>query len=379
MHIPFLDLKQRTRKGRNAILKRIQRIVDIPSFILGKEVETFEERFALYCQTKYAIGMSSGSAALHAALLACGVGPGDEVITVPNTFFATAEAISLTGARPCFVDISPDTYTMDIDQLRRYLSARRKRKSSVYRVKAIVAVHMYGHPVDMTQILEISREYKLKVIEDASHAHGAEWKGKKAGSFGDAGCFSFYPTKILGAWGDAGIVTTNTLQTAQRLRSIREHGRTASSRYYHTMLGLNARLDDVQAAVLNVHLAYIDTWIAKRRSHAAYYHKKLSGTGVITPCESAGAKAVYYLYVIRIPGVRAHVMRALDKARIGSAVHYPLPLHLQKVYKPLGYQRGAFPVAEDVARQIISLPLYPELTRAQIDYICEIIKEVPVL
>ncbi|MCD6519606.1 MAG: DegT/DnrJ/EryC1/StrS family aminotransferase [Anaerolineae bacterium] len=364
MPIPLVDLKAQYRTIKDEIDAAVSRVLANASFILGPEVEAFEQAFARYCETKHAIGVSSGTAALQLSLLACGVGPGDEVITTPFTFIATAAAISHVGATPVFVDIEEDTYNIDPTKLEAAITPR---------TKAIIPVHLYGQPADMDPILQIAREHGLKVIEDACQAIGATYRGKKVGGLGDVACFSFYPSKNLGAAGDGGMVTTNDDSIAEQIRKLRDHGRT--SHYGHSVVGFTYRLDALQAAILNVKLAHIDEWNQARRAHAQAYNKYLTPLGVITPREKEGCWAVYHVYAVRLPK-RDEVFQHLRAKGIGASIHYPLPVHLQPAYAHLGLPEGSYPVAEACSKNILSLPMYPELTEAQIQEVAGAIRQV---
>lgn len=354
--IPLVDLKAQYNLIKPEIDQVFERVVSNASFILGKEVADFEEAFATFCNTQEAIGTSSGTSALHLALLACGVGPGDEVITTPLTFIATTEVISHVGARPVFVDIDRRSYNLDPYQIEAAITAR---------TKAIMPVHLYGQPADMAPLLEIAQKYNLRVIEDAAQAHGAEYNGKRAGSIGDVGCFSFYPGKNLGAYGDGGMVVTNNPDIARQVRLLRNHGR--KDKYEHLIEGFGYRLDALQAAILAVKLRYLEQWTECRRQHANLYTKLLSGSGIMTPQEMDNVRHVYHLYVVEV-GNREKVQEQLKTQGIATGVHYPIPLHLQPAYRHLRYQFGAFPNAETASQRILSLPMFPELTEEQIHF-----------
>lgn len=372
--IPFVDLSRQYFTIKEEVDNAISRVLDRGWFILGEELSSFEEQFARYCETKYAVGVGSGTEALHLSLLACGVKSGDEVITVPNTAVPTVSAICSAHAQPAFVDIDPKTYTMDPNKLEEYLRKRFRTINSQQpkKPKAVIPVHLYGHPADMDSILQIARKYDLKVIEDACQAHGAEYKGEKAGSTGDTGCFSFYPTKNLGAYGDSGIVTTNDEDTAIKLRMLRNYGET--KKYYAETKGINSRLDEIQAAILKVKLIHLDRWNTIRRNYAELYNTLLKDSQVTTPDEMDNAKHIYHLYVIRIQK-RNKLQDWLKNKGIITIVHYPVPLHYQKAYHDLGYEKGDFPISEKYADEILSLPLYPELTEQQIEQTCQAIKD----
>lgn len=361
--IPLVDLHAQYETIKPEIDAAIQRTIDNTAFILGPEAKKFEEHFAEFCNVKHAIGLDSGTAALHLALIALNVGAGDEVITTPHTFVATAEPISLLGARPVFVDIDPQTYNMDPNRLEAAITSR---------TKAIIPVHLYGQPVEMDPVLEIARRHALPVIEDAAQAHGSEYRGRRIGSMGEMACFSFYPGKNLGAYGDAGALVTNDDDLAQKIRMLRDHGRT--TKYEHEMSGFGYRLDGIQGAILDVKLKHLPAWNAQRRAHADYYTELLSNLDVVTPYEPAHIRSVYHLYVIRTHK-RDELMQHLKEQNIEAGIHYPVPLHLQPVYKNLGYQQGDFPETEQAARDILSLPMYPELSHAQMERVVETIHD----
>ena len=363
MSIPLVDLKAQYETIKPEIDAAVARILENTSFILGSEVETFEHAFACYCETEHAVGVSSGTAALQLALLACDIGEGDQVITTAFTFIATAAAISHVGAEPVLVDIDEATYNIDASEIEAAITPR---------TKAILPVHLYGQPADMDPILDIARRHDLRVIEDAAQAVGATYKGKKAGSLGDVACFSFYPSKNLGAAGDGGMVVTDDGEVADQIRKLRDHGRT--SHYGHSMIGFTYRLDAMQAAILDVKLDYIDAWNKARRQHAATYNKRFSGMDVVTPQEKADRRAVYHVYALRASNRDALVeyLRAND---IGASIHYPLPIHLQPAYAHLGLGEGSYPVAEACARDILSLPIYPEMTEDQVRKVVDTVQE----
>jgi dTDP-4-amino-4,6-dideoxygalactose transaminase len=361
--VPFIDLTRQYRSIENEALPAMKRVLEKGRFILGEEVCAFEEEFARYCGVRYGVGVNSGTDGLYLALKAAGVREGDEVITVANSFVASAMAISFTGAKPLFVDIEPETYHIDLHALEGLLR-KRKSKEKRGKIKAILPVHLYGHPAEMGGIMDISRRYHLPVIEDACQAHGAEYRGKKAGSFGAMGCFSFYPTKNLGGYGDGGIIVTDDRKLYEKLRLLRCYGE--KKKYQHLLQGGNSRLDEIQAALLRVKLRYLDRWNEQRRAKAILYKRRLEGSGVICPVEKEGAHHVYHLFVIR--SKRRNSLQAFLKEKgIETLIHYPVPIHLQKVYEGLGYRRGDFPVTETCAREILSLPLFAELSEKEID------------
>lgn len=355
MKVPFLDLKAQYDSIETEISGALLAVLSKTAFAGGPFVEQFERHFASFCGCKFAVGVSSGTSALWLSLLAAGVGRGDEVITTPNTFIAAAEAISFCGATPTFADIDEQTYTMNANLLEAVITAK---------TKAIIPVHLYGQPADIDPILDVARRHNLHVIEDACQAHGAEYKGHRAGSIGRAGCFSFYPGKNLGAYGEAGAVTTNDPDLADRIRMLRDHGQ--SKRYCHAVVGWNARMDGFQGAVLNVKLKYLERWNEARRERAQLYNEYL-GTlrGVALPQEAPYARHVYHVYAIRSPH-RDALMKMLADNGVSCGIHYPTPIHLQRAYEFLGYEEGAFPVAENCAKEILSLPMFPELSKGQV-------------
>jgi dTDP-4-amino-4,6-dideoxygalactose transaminase len=376
MKVPFIDLKAQYEPIKGEIASAIQRVLDNTAFAGGPFVQQFEKEFASFCHCRYAIGVGSGTEALWLSLLALGIGPGDGVITVPNTFIATAEAISFSGASPIFVDIDESTYTMDPQKLEDYLKKRFTNNGSrmTPRPKAVIPVHLYGQMADMDPIMEIAREYNLFVIEDACQAHGAGYKGRQAGSIGDTGCFSFYPAKNLGAYGEAGTVITNSDELNRRIRMLLDHGQ--PKKYYHTKIGWNARMDGIQGAVLSVKLKYLTKWNESRRKNAQLYDELLADVdGIVLSREAEYAKHVYHIYGICVQN-RDAVMKSLAEKDIQSRIHYPLPLHLQEAYAFLGLSKGSFPVAENCSEEFVSLPMYPELTKRQIEYVAHNIKRL---
>ena len=375
MNVPFLDLKTQYQAIKDEVLPMLTEAMSNAAFVGGPQVTSFEEEFAGFCDSRYCAAVASGTDALRFALMAAGVGPGDEVITVPNTFIATTEAISQVGARPLFVDIDPDTYNLDPDKLEDYLKKRMGHETSRQRErpKAVIPVHLYGQPADMDPLLEIASRYDLVVIEDACQAHGATYKGRKAGSMGLAGCFSFYPGKNLGAYGEGGAVVSQDKGLIDKIKMIRDHGQ--ARKYYHEFEGYNGRLDAIQAGILRIKLRRLEQWNNARRENAKYYDELLSQIpGVKTPHEADYARSVYHLYVILVDE-RDRLQAFLSEKGIGTGLHYPVPLHLQKAYKHLGYGEGAFPVAEGAARRLLSLPMFPELSREQVEYVAESIRE----
>ncbi len=365
MKVNFLDLKIQYAAIKDEIASALQEVLDNTAFASGPFVAKFEEEFAAYCQTEHAVGVGSGTEALWIALLAADVGPGDAVITVPNTFIATAEAISFTGATPVFVDIEEATHNMDPNLLEAAITPD---------TKAVIPVHLFGQPADMDPILEISRKHGLTVIEDACQAHGAAYKNRRAGSLADAGCFSFYPGKNLGAYGEAGAVTTNDAQMAEKMKMIRDHGQ--SKKYYHGVIGWNGRMDGFQGAVLSVKLKYLDKWNDARRSNSDRYFEALNGQkGLILPAEADYAKHVFHLFAIRV-AERDSLIDTLGQKEIYCGIHYPIPVHLQDAYNDLGLGEGSFPVAEKCASEYVSLPMFPELKSEEIEYTASAIKEL---
>ncbi len=355
MSIPFMDLKAQHRALRAELDEAIARVLDGAAFVLGKEVEAFESEFASYCRARHGVAMNSGTSALHLALLAAGVGPADEVITVPFTFVATVAAIWQTGARTVLVDIEPRTLTLDPGKLEAALTPR---------TKAILPVHLYGQPADMEPIGEIARRHGLAVIEDAAQAHGAAIAGRPAGSLGSMGCFSFYPTKNLGACGEGGLVTTSDDGLAQKLRMLRDWGQ--REKYRHDIKGFNARMEGLQGAILRVKLRHLERWTEARRALAARYDMRLAGGSIRAPWVRPGARHVYHLYTIR-HARRDAIREALAAHGIATGLHYPIPAHLQPAWTDLGYRAGDFPEAERAAAEVLSLPLYPEMTMEQVD------------
>ena len=361
--IPSVDLQLQYTSLKPEIDQAIQGVVDSGSFVLGSEVEAFEEAFAAYHGVRHCIGAGNGTDALSLTLLAAGIGPGDEVITTPHTFGATLEAICQVGATPVLVDIDPVHYTMDVAGIGGVLTAR---------TRAILPVHIYGHPVDMDPLMEIAERHDLRVIEDCAQAHGATYRDRLVGTIGDAGCFSFYPSKNLGAYGDAGGVVTDDDAIAERVRMLRNHGQTTGGhKFYYHHVGFNSRMDGIQGAVLNVKLPHLEFWNAARQDRAAHYTEKLSHfPGLELPVEAGWAGHVYHLYVVQTDG-RDALQEALARDGIASGVQYPFPVHLTPAYGYLGYRAGDLPHYERACRRIISLPMYPELTYAQIDGIAD--------
>ncbi len=361
--VPFLDLTRQYKRIKGEILSVTQRVYEKGRFILGEEVSAFEKEFSHYCGVRYGVGVGSGTDALTLALKAAGIGEGDEVVTVANSFVSTALAISFTGARPLFVDIDPKTYTMDPNCLELFLK-HQKAKESGQRIKAILPVHLYGHPAEMDSIMEIANRFDLIVIEDACQAHGAKYGKKKVGSFGAMGCFSFYPTKNLGGYGDGGMVVTDHKRHDQNLRLLRCYGE--RKKYQHVLKGHNSRLDEIQAALLRVKLKYLDQWNEERRGKAKLYTERLSPLGVVCPSEKKGVRHVYHLYAIKTRK-RDSLQAFLKKKGIETLIHYPIPIPLQKAYRELGYRRRDLPLTNFWSRKILSLPFFPELTEQEME------------
>jgi len=360
--VPYLDLAAQIRPLRQEIDAAIAKTLDNCSFCLGPDVAQFEKDFARFCGAEHAVAFNSGTSALHVAMLLLNVGPGDEVISTPFTFVATSWAISYVGAKPVYVDIDDQTFNLDPKLVKRAITPR---------TKVILPVHLYGHPFDIDSMLQICREHKLPLVEDAAQAHGANYRGKVIGTFGVMSCFSFYPGKNLGAAGEGGALVTNDAALATRARALREHGSTV--RYYHEEVGYNYRMEGVQGAVLGVKLKHLAQWTTGRRRVAHRYHELLAGTPLQLPREADYAESAWHLYVVRHPR-RDELKKHLEANGVGCGLHYPLPLHLQKCYASLGYKAGDFPVAEKAARECLSLPIYPELTEEQIQRVVEVVK-----
>jgi dTDP-4-amino-4,6-dideoxygalactose transaminase len=357
--VPFVDLKQQYASIKTEIDAAIARVIENTSFILGPEVRAFEKAFAEYVGADACVAVNSGTAALQLALMAAGIGAGDEVIVPSFTFFATAEAVSVLGATPIFVDIDPASYTVTAAAIESAITSR---------TRAVIPVHLYGQAADLDPIIDVANKHNLHVIEDAAQAHGAEYKGKRVGALGSAGCFSFYPSKNLGAYGEAGAVVTNDEELATRLRLLRDHGST--SKYAHAIVGYNFRMEEIQAAVLNIKLPHLSDWNDARRARAARYNSALRNSGVVLPREMDYARHVYHVYAVQ-SDKRDHLQKSLAAAGVQTGVHYPIPVHLQPAYSSLGYQRGDLPVTETLAERVLSLPLFPELSDEQIDRVVE--------
>ena len=359
--VPLLDLRAQFAQIRDEILPAMTRVAESQQFILGDEVLEFEKEVAAYCGTRFAVGCASGSDALRLALMAYDIGPGDEVITVPYTFFATASAIHLCGATTVFVDVDEKTFNMDVRELEAVLQRHPK-------AKAILPVHLFGGCADMDPICTLARERGIPVVEDAAQSIGSEYKGRRAGSIGSIGCFSFFPSKNLGAFGDAGLCTTNDEELAGKLRALRVHGSTA--KYFHDSVGLNSRLDALQAAILRVKLRYLDSWSESRSRNADRYRELLRGSEIVCPGPAEyQTRHIYNQFVVRVDR-RDELKGFLADQGIGAEIYYPLPLHLQKCFAYLGYREGDFPVSETLARTTLALPIYPELSPEDIDYAC---------
>jgi len=364
--IPLVGLYDQYQVIKPEIDEAIESIISRSAFIGGEDVRKFEEEFAAYCEAKACVGVGNGTDALYLTLRAMGIGQGDEVITVAHTFIATSEAISMAGARPVFVDIREDTMLMDPALIEQAITPR---------TKAIIAVHLYGQPCDMDAIMLIAERHGLKVIEDAAQAHGARWRGRRVGSIGDAACFSFYPGKNLGAFGDAGAVVSNDLELMERVRMVANHGRL--EKYTHKMEGVNSRLDAMQAAILRVKLRHLDEWNESRRRHADFYFESLSGGDMQMPGVSEHAEPVWHLFVVRVAD-RDTLQSTLKNEGIATGVHYPVPLHQQPAYENSDQSKNALPVTERVAATVVSLPMYPELTDSQLERIVNAMSLSPV-
>jgi dTDP-4-amino-4,6-dideoxygalactose transaminase len=362
--IPFVDLKAQYASIKGEVNAAIQSVLDSCQFTLGNEVSAFEDEFAAYCCARHGIAVNTGTSALHLALLAGDVGPGDEVITVPFTFVATVSAISYTGAKPVFVDIDPRSFTMDVSSIEGAITER---------TKAILPVHLYGQTVDMDPVLDIAKRRGLIVIEDAAQAHGAEYKGRRAGSMGDMGCFSFYPGKNLGAYGEGGMVVTNSAEYTRTIRMLRDWG--AEEKYHHVLKGYNFRMDGIQGAILRVKLRHLDAWTEARRRSANAYDELLEGTSIPVPQVMPYARHVHHIYAVRSSQRRVW-HETLRTRGIQTGIHYPIPVHLLPAFADLGYQAGQFPHAEQAANEVLSLPMFPELTPAQCE---EVVSSIRIL
>lgn len=363
--IPFVDLKTQYLSIKPEIDAAVLGVLESTQFVLGSAVASFEKAFASYCSTEHAIGVNSGTSALHLALLAVGVERGDEVITTPFTFVATVSAIDYIGAKPVFVDIDPVSLTLDPSKIDAAITPR---------TKAILPVHLHGRPADMDPILAVARRHRIPVIEDAAQAHGAEYKGRRAGSIGELGCFSFYPGKNLGAYGEGGAVTTNNAEYARTLRMLRDWG--SERRYHHDLKGFNYRMEGIQGAVLGVKMRYIESWTEARRSHAALYDSLLAGSAYHPPRSGADYRSVYHVYGIRHPK-RDALQAYLTQRGIATGIHYPIPVHLQRCFSELGHQPGDFPHAERAALETLSLPMFPELASSQVEQVVGALRDWP--
>ena len=364
LKVPYFDLTAQYRDLREEIRAAIDRVCGKAAFILGEEVEQFEHAFAEYCGVKHCVGLNSGTSALHLALLAAGVGPGDEVITSANTFIATVEAISYVGATTVFADIDPATANIDPAQIEQAITKR---------TRAIIPVHLYGRPANLGAITKIAADHGLLLIEDACQAHGASYCGKRVGGFGHSAAFSFYPGKNLGAYGEGGALTTNDDEVAKLARALRSHGET--TRYLHKYIGYNYRMDGIQAAVLNVKLRHLDDWTSKRQRFSALYRQTLADARVILPEDSPEAECVYHLFVAYVAG-RDEVRTNLEKRGVQTAVHYPRPVHLQQAFAEFGYKEGSLPHTERACQTVMSMPLYPEITVEQVKYAASCLAEI---
>jgi len=364
MNVKLVDINLQYQNIKNEIDAAVHRVLDSGQFILGPDVAALEKEAAQHLNVNYAIGVASGTDALHLALLACGIGPGDEVITTPFTFIATCEAITYCGATPVFVDIDPKTFNINPVKIKEKISKK---------TKAIIPVHMYGQAAEMEPILEIAKKFQLKVVEDVAQAFGGEYKNKKLGTFGDAGCTSFFPSKNLGAYGDGGMVFTNDEKIADKVKILRVHG--SKEKYFHDLIGFNSRLDTLQAAIVRVKLKYIDQWNNMRIEHAEQrYNKLLSNCNVVTPYTEHYNKHVYHLYTILINN-REGCRKFLNNRGISSAIHYPIPIHLQKSFEYLGFSAEDFPVSSEISQKTLSLPMFPELKEKEITYVIKTVKE----
>ena len=373
MNVPLLDLKPQYQLLKEEILSVTEEIYESQQFILGPWVQRLETRIASYCQSAHAVGVSSGSDALLLCLMACGIGPGHGVLTTPYTFFATAGSVVRTGAKPVFVDIDPQTYNMDPEQLA--LQIDRMTDAERSSLRAVIPVHLYGQCAEMAPIVQIARQNRLVVIEDAAQAIGAEYQGRRAGSIGDFGCFSFFPSKNLGAFGDGGMVTTQDGERFERLCTLRNHG--AQQKYYHQFVGGNFRLDALQAAVVSIKLKYLDAWTWKRQQNAARYRELFESAGLMDrvrlPLENQ-SRHIYNQFVIRVSEGRDELRRFLSEAGVGNEIYYPVPLHLQACFSDLGYRPGDFPESEKAAQSTLALPVYPDLTEDQQAYVVDRIR-----
>ena len=362
--VPFVDLKAQYYSIKSEIDAAIAGVLESTQFVLGNEVARFEEEFAVYCGGDHGVAVNSGTSALHLALLAAGIGPGDEVITVPFTFVATVAAIGYTGARPVFVDVDPHTYTMDVSRVEAAITPR---------TKAILPVHLYGQSVDLDPLMEVAKRHNLVLIEDAAQAHGAEYKGRRVGGIGDLGCFSFYPGKNLGAYGEGGMVVTNNPEYTRHIRMLRDWG--AERKYEHVLKGYNYRMEGIQGAILRVKLCHLEKWTELRRAHASQYDRLLADTCVTVPTAMPWARHVYHVYAVRVRN-RDTVQRFLQTRGVHTGIHYPIPVHLLPAHADLGYHAGDFPCSERVAAEELSLPMFPELEERHIEEVALGIREL---
>jgi len=365
MNIPFIDFRGQYEAVKDEIDGGLKKVFEKGNFILGEEAQQFEVAFAKYCDSRFGVGVNSGTDALYLAVSALDIGPGDEVVLPTHTFIATALCVSYTGATPVFADIEETTYNLDVKSFEQVITKK---------TKAVIPVHIYGQSANMDEINAVAKKHGIKVIEDAAQAHGATYKGKRIGSLGDAACFSFYPTKSLGAFGDAGIVVTADEQIAKCVMMLRDYGRVG--RYEHKVKGYNTRLDTIQAVVLAAKLKHLDQWNKMRAEVAKIYAENLKGvSGVVIPPVAPERTHVYQTYAVRVQN-RDQVMEGLKQKGVSSLIHYPIPIHLQEAYKDAGYKKGAFPVAEKVTDEILSLPMFPHMTREQVNYVCDCLKAV---
>lgn len=365
MNVPFVDFSEQYQEIKKEVDAGLERVFKTGAFILGPDEKDFEKDFARYCGATHGVGVNSGTDALFLAMRAMDIGPGDEVIVPAFTFIATALGVSFAGAKPVFVDIEEKSFNLDPQKL---------EKAITHKTKAIIVVHLYGQPAEMDEILAIARKRGVKVIEDSAQAHGAIYKGKRIGALGDMSCFSFYPTKGLGGFGDGGMILTNDTGLYERVLMLRDYGR--KGRYEHIIKGYNSRLDTVQAVVLSAKLKHLDSWNKTRAEHAALYAKLLKGVaGVTSPATLPDRTHVFQTFAVRVKN-RDVIAEEMKKAGIGVLIHYPIPLHLQEAYKELGYQRGDFPVSEKAGDEELSLPMFPHMTQVQIEYVCETLKKL---
>jgi len=370
MSIPFMELSDSYDLIYEEVMEKIKSLIDNTRFIGGEEITKFEKEFADYCNIKNAVACGNGTDAIIIALKALGIGPGDTVLTVPHTFIATAEAVTAVGAEVDFIDIEEKTYTMSPEKLEEYIEKNKDDKN----IKAIIPVHLYGQMADMPRIMEIAEKYDLKVIEDSAQAHGAKINGKGPGEYGDIATFSFYPGKNLGAFGDAGALITNNDELAKKAKMLSNHGR-YNEKYTHQIEGYNSRMDSIQAAVLRIKLKYLNKWTEMKIKKVSYYNELLANGDIILPYVRENSRHVYHLYVVRVKN-RNKVRKELANNNISSGIHYPIPLHLQPAYNYLGYMEGDFPVCEKICKEVVSLPLWPEINKKQIKSVCNVLKRL---